>query len=61
MNPRAMPLNEYIFATIAALKNSPEVNEVVIDRAKPVRFAKPGDYDAFFRRYNEGWAAQQKG
>jgi len=59
MNPRAMPLNEYISETMAVLKNSPEVTEVVIDRAKPMRFAERGDFDASFNKYNEGWAVSQ--
>ncbi len=54
MNPRAMPLKEYISDTMAILKSSPEAAEVVIERAKPMRFAERGDYDAFFRKYNEG-------
>jgi uncharacterized oxidoreductase len=62
MNPRAMLLDEYIAETMAILKNSPEVNEVVSERAKAMRFAERGDYDTFFHRYNEGWVdAQHKG
>jgi uncharacterized oxidoreductase len=60
MNPRAMPLGDYIAETMAVLQNSPNVAEVVIDRAKPMRFAERGDYDAFFSRYNDGWGASQK-
>jgi uncharacterized oxidoreductase len=60
MHPRAMPLNEYLSETIAILKNSPEVTEVVIDRARPMRFAERGDYDAFFNKYNDGWVSLQK-
>ena len=60
MNPRAMPLNQYISETMAVLKNFPEVEEVVIDGAKAMRFAERGDYDAFFNRFNGGWAASQQ-
>jgi uncharacterized oxidoreductase len=60
MNPKAMPLTEYISETMAILKNSTEVTEVVIDRAKPMRFAEQGDYNAFFSKYNEGWGVSQK-
>lgn len=60
MNPRAMPLNEYISETMAVLTNSPDATEVVIDRAKPMRFAERGDYDAFFTKYNDGWAITQR-
>jgi uncharacterized oxidoreductase len=60
MNPKAMPLNDYIQEIMAVLKNSPEVPEIVSERAKPMRYAERGDYDAFFNKYNEGWAASQK-
>jgi uncharacterized oxidoreductase len=60
MNPKAMPLNEYISETMALLKNFPEAIEVVSERAKPMRFAERGDYDAFFSKYNERWAASQQ-
>jgi uncharacterized oxidoreductase len=60
MNPRAMPLNEYISETMAVLANSPDVTEVVIDRAKPMRYAERGDFDAFFKKYNDAWAATQQ-
>ena len=60
MNPRAMPLNQYISETMAVLKNSPDIAEVVIDGAKPMRFAERGDFDAFFNRFNGGWTASQQ-
>jgi uncharacterized oxidoreductase len=60
MNPKAMPLNDYISETMAILKNSPGVTEIVSERAKPMRYAERGDYDAFFNKYNEGWATSQK-
>ena len=58
-NPKAMPLTEYIAETMDILKNSPDAIEVVSERAKAMRFAERGDYDSFFQRYNEGWAAAQ--
>lgn len=60
MNPKAMPLSDYISETMAVLKNSPNVVEIVSDRAKAMRYAERGDYDSFFSKYNEGWAASQK-
>lgn len=60
MNPKAMPLNEFIAEVMAILKNSPQATEVLLERAKPMRFAEKGDYDAFFSKYNEGWADTQK-
>jgi uncharacterized oxidoreductase len=60
MNPKAMPLAEYIAETVAILKNLPESGEVVVERANAMRFAERGDYDAFYRRYNDGWLAAQQ-
>ena len=60
MNPKAMPLKDYIAETMALLKDSPESTEIVSERAKPMRFAERGDYDSFFKRYNEGWLASQQ-
>ena len=60
MNPNAMPLDEYIAEIIAILKNSPDTAEVVSERAKAMRFAERGDYDAFFVSFNEGFAARQR-
>jgi uncharacterized oxidoreductase len=60
MNPKAMPLSDYISEIMAVLKNAPEVTEIVSERAKPMRYAERGDYDAFFTKYNEGWADSQK-
>jgi uncharacterized oxidoreductase len=60
LNPKAMPLNEYIAETMAILKDSPDATEIVSERAKAMRFAERGDYDAFFGRFNEGWLASQQ-
>jgi hypothetical protein len=46
----SLPLSE-IF------KNSPDETEMVSERAKALRFAERGDYVAFFKNLNEGWAA----
>ena len=59
MNPKAMPLVEYISEAMAILKQSPDAAEILVERAKPLRFALKGDYDAFFTRYNDGWPAAQ--
>ena len=60
MSPKAMPLKEYISETMDVLKNFPEATEIVIERAKLMRFAERGDFDAFFTRYNEGWVTSQQ-
>jgi len=60
MNPKAMPLQDYIAETMVILNDSPESTEIVSERSKQMRFAERGDYDAFFGRYNEGWLASQE-
>lgn len=60
MNPKAMPLAEYIAETMSILKNSPDAAEIVVERAKAMRFAeRDGIYDAFFTNLNQGFTAAQ--
>jgi uncharacterized oxidoreductase len=60
MNPKAMPLKDYIAETMALLKDSPESGEIVVERAKPMRLAERGDYDSFYKRYNDSWVSSQQ-
>ena len=60
MNPKAMPLKDYIAETIQLLRDQPAAAEIVSERSKPMRFAERGDYDTFFRKYNDGWMAAQE-
>jgi len=60
LNPKAMPLKDYITETMAILRGSPDSTEIVSERAKAMRFAERGDYYAFFSRYNERWLASQE-
>ena len=60
LNPRAMSLKDYIAETISFLTYTPDATEVVSERAKAMRFAERGDYDAFFNKYNNGWLASQE-
>ncbi len=60
MNPKAMPLKDYITETIELLSDQAAAAEIVSERSKPMRFAELGDYDAFFRKYNDGWLASQE-
>jgi uncharacterized oxidoreductase len=61
-NPRAMPLDEYSAETMSVLKNSPETTEIVVERAKLLRFAeRGGHFDAVFAKFNESWLASQTG
>lgn len=53
-DPMAMPLADYLRETFAVLREQPDVEEVIIDRVKPLRFAAAsGDYDGFFKTFNE--------
>jgi uncharacterized oxidoreductase len=56
-DPRAMPLNEYIAEVMAILKTQPNVQEICVERVKPLRFAADsGKYDAVFNGLNETMA-----
>ena len=59
MNPKAMPLDQYLAETLHILNTAPEAAEVVVERAKPSRLAERGDFDAFFKTYNDNWIAAQ--
>lgn len=53
-DPAAMPLADYLRETFAILRDQPDVDEVIIDRVKPLRFAaESGNYAEFFRTFNE--------
>jgi len=57
-DPNAMPLADFISETMNILENSPSATEVCVERVKPLRFAeKSGQYDAFFKNFNDGMAA----
>lgn len=60
MNPKAMPLADFISETMTLLKAFPRATEVVSERARPMRYAERGDYESFYSQYNEGWATSQK-
>jgi len=62
MNPKAMPLDEYIAETMSILKKSPVATEIVVERVKPLlRFAERGaGYDEFYAIFNEQSAALAK-
>jgi uncharacterized oxidoreductase len=57
-DPNAMPLKDFISETMNILENSPNSTEICVERVKPLRFAeKSGQYDAFFKNFNDGMAA----
>lgn len=57
-DPHAMPLADYISETMRLLSASPDANEIQVERVKAQRYAEvnggpPGDYDAFFKTFND--------
>jgi uncharacterized oxidoreductase len=55
-------LNEFIAETMSILKNSPEANEICVERVKPLRFVeRSGDYDAFVKNFNDSIMATAAG
>lgn len=57
-DPNAMPLKDFISETMNILENSPSATEICVERVKPLRFAeKSGQYDAFFKNFNDGMTA----
>jgi uncharacterized oxidoreductase len=57
-DPNAMPLKDFISETMSILENSPNSAEICVERVKPLRFAETGgQYDAFFKNFNDGLAA----
>ncbi len=52
-DPRAMPLDEFITEVMDILANHPTVEEVVVERCKPLRFAaENGNADTMFQTRN---------
>ena len=52
-DPRAMPLDEFITEVMHILADQPTVKEVIVDRCKPLRFAREnGNADAMFETIN---------
>jgi uncharacterized oxidoreductase len=57
-DPNAMPLKDFIFETMSILESSPNSSEICVERVKPLRSAEAsGQYDAFFKNFNDGMAA----
>jgi uncharacterized oxidoreductase len=56
VDPRAMPLKDYLAETIEILKTQPNATEILVERVKPLRFAEQNGkvkYDAFFQQFND--------
>lgn len=56
-DPNAMPLKDFIDETMQILTQNPDVEEVLVKRVHPLRFAEKGDYAAFFQRFNTMFVA----
>jgi uncharacterized oxidoreductase len=60
-DPNAVPLKDFIAETMQILKNSSQATEICVERVKPLRNAEAsGNYDAFFRAFNERAAASHE-
>jgi uncharacterized oxidoreductase len=58
-DPNAMPLGDFVAETMRILETSPDAAEIVVERAKPLRYAEAnGGYDAFFERFNDAAASR---
>jgi uncharacterized oxidoreductase len=57
-DPNAMPLHDFIHETMSLLRDSPQLDEICVERVKPLRFAEAnGGYDAFFASFNDAMGA----
>ena len=57
-DPMGMLLEELITEVMNILTASPDSVEICVERVMPLRFAgKNGNYDAFFRQFNDRVAA----
>ena len=58
LDPRAMPLDEFISETMTLLQTKPEAEEIIVERAKGFRFAeRDGAYDEIYTAFNEKMVA----
>lgn len=61
-DPNAMPLKDFIDEVMEIFRQSPEADEILVERVKPLRFAERGeDYAGFFKRFNDQMAAAREG
>jgi len=57
-DPNAMPLKDFITESVNIVRTSPNTTEICVERVKPLRFAEAGgNYDAFFKTFNDGLAS----
>ena len=59
---RAMPLGEFTGEIMAILSTRPDMLEMCVERAKPMRFAEAGGtYHTSFKQFNDSRAAAARG
>ena len=49
----AMPLPDLSAEVMALLEAQPQAEEIVVDRAKPLRFAERDGFDTMLQQYND--------
>jgi uncharacterized oxidoreductase len=53
-DPNAMPLRAYLAETLQLLQSTPEAEEILVERVKPLRFSEAnGNQAELFLRYND--------
>ncbi|MGD0442647.1 MAG: SDR family oxidoreductase [Edaphobacter sp.] len=60
VDPRAMPLKDFLAEVIEIIKTQPNAAEIIVERVKPLRFAASNGqekYDAFFKQFNDAMLA----
>lgn len=58
-DPHAMPLKDFILEVMQILKEQPEVEEILVNRVRELRFSAEGggeNYEALFNKYNDQMA-----
>lgn len=61
-DPHAMPLKDFIDEVMAIFTHSPDAEEILVERVKPLRFAEVnGGYGEFFTHFNDQMAAARAG
>ena len=58
VDPRAMPLTDFITEVMHILQTQPTANEINVERVKPLRFAaQSGNYETFFLNFNDAMSS----